>query len=70
MDKKKKANSLTEDEKKQIIKEVKHTFECEKMPLTLEDEKGLKKLLNGEKTKDELVAEEIAALKKEGLIKY
>ena len=69
MDKKKETVKLTEDEKKQILKEMKHTFECEKMPLTPEDEKGLKKLLNGEKTKKELVAEEIAKLKEEGLIK-
>ena len=69
MDKKKETVKLTEEEKKQILKEMKHTFECEKMPLTSEDEKGLKKLLNGEKTKEELVAEEIAKLKEEGLIK-
>lgn len=69
MDKKKQTVTLTEDEKKQILKEMKHTFECEKMPLTLEDEKGLKELLNGEKTKEELVAEEIAKMKEEGLIK-
>ena len=69
MDKKKETVKLTEDEKKQILKEMKHTFECEKMPLTPEDEKCLKKLLNGEKTKEELVAEEIAKLKEEGLIK-
>ena len=69
MDKKKETVKLTEDEKKQILKEMKHTFECEKMPLTPEDEKSLKKLLNGEKTKEELVAEEIAKLKEEGLIK-
>lgn len=60
---------LTKEQQAKIIRRIKHTYECEKMPLTPDDEEGLKKMLNGEKTREELVAEEIAKMQSEGLIK-
>ena len=69
MDKKKETVVLTDAQQKQIIKEVKHTFECEKMPLTEQDIKNGKDILQGKKTGNQVVAEELERMKNEGLIK-
>ena len=60
---------LSKEQQEKILKQVKHSYECEKMPLDEDDIEGLKKLLNGDKTKEELIAEEIDKMKKEGLIR-
>lgn len=59
------------DKKKveKIIKQVKHTMDCEKMPLTQQDIQNGKDILEGKKTGDQVVAEELAKMKEEGLIK-
>ena len=60
---------LTKEEKAKILKRIKHTMECEKMPLSEADEKQVKELLDGEKTAEQLIAEEENKMKAEGLIR-
>ncbi len=66
MDKKK---VYTEAEKQKIIKQIKHNYECEKMPLSERDVKDIKDILDGKKTDDQVVAEQIKKMQEEGLIK-
>lgn len=65
MDKK----QLSAEEKAKILKRIKHTMECEKMPLNENDEKQIKELLDGKKTAEQLIAEEENRMRAEGLIK-
>lgn len=60
---------LTQEQQDKIIKQVEHTMKCEKMPLTNQDIQNGKDILQGKKTGDQVVAEEIAKMKEEGLIK-
>ena len=46
---------LDEKEKKQIIKRVSHTMECEKMPLSKRDIENGQAILNDVKSVDEII---------------
>ena len=44
-------------------------MECEKMPPSKQDLKNMEQVLSGTKTVEEIIAEEEARMKQEGLIK-
>ena len=66
MDKKK---VLSKEEQEKIKKRVIHSMECEKMPPSKQDLKNMEQVISGTKTVEEIIAEEEARMKQEGLIK-
>ena len=66
MDKKK---VLSKEEQEKIKKRVIHSMECEKMPPSMQDLKNMEQVLSGTKTVEQIIAEEEARMKQEGLIK-
>lgn len=59
---------MDEKEKKQIIKRVSHTMECEKMPLSKKEIENGQAILDDTKSVDEVIFEEEKKMKEEGLI--
>lgn len=60
---------LTKEEQEKAKKQIIHTMECEKMCLSKQDVKNMENILAGNKTVEEVIAEEQARMRAEGLIK-
>ena len=60
---------LTKAEVEKISKEIIHSMECEKMTASKQDLKNMNDILEGNKTAEQVIAEEEARMKQEGLIK-
>ena len=60
---------LSKEEVEKIKKRVAHTMECEKMPVSKQDQQNGEDILTGKKSVEQVIAEETAKMKEEGLIK-
>ena len=60
---------LTKAEIEKISKGIIHSMECEKMTASKQDLKNMNDILEGNKTAEQVIAEEEARMKQEGLIK-
>lgn len=64
-----KKNILTKEEQVKAKKQIIHTMECEKLIVSEQDVKNIENILSGDKTVDEVIAEEQSRMREEGLIK-
>lgn len=64
-----KKNILTKEEQVKAKKQIIHTMECEKLIVSKQDVKNIENILSGDKTVDEVIAEEQSRMREEGLIK-
>ena len=60
---------MSQEKQNKIIEQVKHTMACEGMILTESDIQNGRDILTGQKTVEQVIAEETSKMKKEGLIK-